>query len=103
MISIVDTVSDECAGSWLLAIPTRDNCQSAPVFRETLSPHLCLAYPALRKGGWVGKPVGTKGQVIDKFGDAVLCCHEIPGDPLSITVVVFSDEPSFLIFVHVDY
>ena len=51
----------------------------------------------------MGKPVGTKGQVIDKFGDAVLCCHEIPGDPLSITVVVFSDEPSFLIFVHVDY
>ena len=80
-VSVYQNVSDDkCAGSWLLAIPSRDNCLSAPVFREALSAHLCLASPALRKGGWVGKPVGTKGQVIDKFGDAVLCCHEIPGD-----------------------
>ena len=28
----------------------------------------------------MGKPVGIKGQVIDKFGDAVLCSGEIPGD-----------------------
>ena len=24
--------------------------------------------------------MGTKGQVVDKFGDTVLCCGEIPGD-----------------------
>ena len=28
----------------------------------------------------MGRPVGTKGAVIDQFGDAVLCCAEIPGD-----------------------
>ena len=38
------------------------------------------ASPALRQGGWVGKPVGSKGEVIDPFGDKILCCHEIPGD-----------------------
>ena len=26
--------------------------------------------------------MGTKGHVVDKFGDAVLCCTEIPGDGL---------------------
>ena len=71
---------DKCAGSWTLAIPSRDNCLSSPVFKEALSAHLCLPSPALRQGGWVGKPVGTRGEVIDKFGDAVLCSHEIPGD-----------------------
>ena len=80
-VTVYQNVSDDkCAGSWLLAIPSRDNCLSSSVFKEALSAHLCLASPALRQGGWVGKPVGTKGQVIDKFGDAVLCCGEIPGD-----------------------
>jgi hypothetical protein len=50
------------------------------VFRESLSAHMCLPSPALREGGWVGRPVGTKGKVVDKFGDVVLCCPEIPGD-----------------------
>ena len=71
---------DKCAGSWLLALPSRENCISSAVFREALSAHLCLPSPAIRTGGWLGKPVGTKGQVVDKFGDAVLCCTEIPGD-----------------------
>ena len=71
---------DKCAGSWLLAIPSRDNCLSSPVFKEALSAHLCLPSPALRQGGWVGKPVGNRGEVIDPFGDKILCCHEIPGD-----------------------
>merc|ERR1711989_286684 len=73
-VTVYQNISDDkCAGSWLLAIPSRDNCLSSPVFKEALSAHLCLASPALRQGGWVGKAVGTKGQVIDKFGDAVLC------------------------------
>ena len=71
---------DKCAGAWLLAIPSRDNCLSTPVFREALSAHLCLPSPALREGGWVGRPVGTSGQVVDRFGDTILCCSEIPGD-----------------------
>ena len=31
-------------------------------------------------GGWVGKPVGKKGNKIDKFGDSVLNCQDIFGD-----------------------
>ena len=80
-VTVYQNVSDDkCAGSWLLAIPSRDNCLSSPVFKEALSAHLCLPSPALRQGGWVGKPVGSRGEVIDPFGDKILCCHEIPGD-----------------------
>ena len=80
-VTVYQNVSDDkCAGSWLLAIPSRDNCLSSPVFKEALSAHLCLPSPSVRQGGWVGKPVGTKGQVIDKFGDSILCSAEIPGD-----------------------
>ena len=57
-----------------------DNSLSTPVFREAISAHLCLSSPALREGGWVGRQVGTRGVVIDMFGDSVLCCKEIPGD-----------------------
>ena len=28
----------------------------------------------------MGQQVETRGEVIDKFGDSVLCCKEIPGD-----------------------
>ena len=53
---------------------------SAAVFREALSSHLCLPSPAIRDGGWEGKAVGTRGALIDKFGDAVMGCSEICGD-----------------------
>ena len=53
---------------------------TSKIFKEALSAHLCLESPALREGGWVGRQVGTKGQVIDKFGDSILCSQEIPGD-----------------------
>ena len=80
-VTVYQNVSDDkCAGSWLLAIPSRDNCLSTKVFREAMSSHLCMGSPALRDGNWIGRPVGTQGEVIDRFGDAVLCCHEIPGD-----------------------
>ena len=75
-----NVADDKCAGSWLLAIPNRDNCLSTPIFKEAISSHLCLPSPALREGGWVGRPVGSRGVVVDKFGDNILCCHEIPGD-----------------------
>ena len=71
---------DKCAGAWLLALPSGDNSISSSVFKEALSNHLCLPSPAIRSGGWLGKQVGTKGQIVDKFGDSVLCCNEIVGD-----------------------
>ena len=80
-VTVYQNVSDDkCAGSWLLAIPNRENSLSSKVFKEALSAHMCLPSPALREGGWVGRPVGTRGEVIDQFGDAVMCCNQIPGD-----------------------
>ena len=71
---------DKVAGRWLLATPSRDLSMSTPVFKEAMSAHLCLPSPAIRDGGWVGKRVGGRLKVIDKFGDAVMCCHDICGD-----------------------
>ena len=71
---------DKVAGRWLLTCPSRDLGMSASVFQEALSSHLCLPSPAILNGGWVGKPVGSQGDVIDKFGDKVMCCTEIVGD-----------------------
>ena len=34
----------------------------------------------MRDGGWVGKAVGSQGEVIGVFGDEVTCCKEIAGD-----------------------
>ena len=45
-----NVADDKCAGYWLLAIPSRDNCLSTRVFREAMSAHLCLGSPALREG-----------------------------------------------------
>ena len=71
---------DKVAGRFLLATPSSDLSMSATVFKEAISAHLCLASPALREGGWVGKVVGKEGKIIDKFGDSIMCCKEIPGD-----------------------
>ena len=61
-VTVYQNVSDDkCAGSWLLAIPSRDNCLSTKVFREAMSSHLCMGSPALRDGNWIGRPVGTSG------------------------------------------
>ena len=48
--------------------------------REAFSAHLSLPSPELRDGGWVGRPVGTRGVVVDKFGDNIMCSNQIPGD-----------------------
>ena len=71
---------DKCAGSWLLATPSPDLSLSAKIFREAFSAHLSLPSPELRDGGWVGRPVGTRGVVVDKFGDNIMCSNQIPGD-----------------------
>jgi hypothetical protein len=80
-VTVFPNISDDkCAGSWMLAVPSPDLALPKAVFREALSAHLCLPSPALREGGWVGRPVGTEGWVADRFGDAIMCCKEIPGD-----------------------
>ena len=56
----------------LLAIPSPDLSLSSMVFRE--------ASPELRAGGWVGRPVGSTGAVVNKFSDANQCCSEIRDD-----------------------
>ena len=75
-----NVADDKVAGRWLLATPSRDLSMSTPVFHEAMSAHLCLPSPAIRDGGWVGKRVGGRGKMIDKFGDAVMCCNDICGD-----------------------
>ena len=73
---------DKCAGRWLLATPSQDLGISSAAFREALSAHLCLPSPAIRDGGWTGKRVGKgkREEVIDKFGDAVMCCRDLCRD-----------------------
>ena len=46
-----NVADDKRAGTWLLAIPNRDNCLSTPIFKEAISSHLCLPSPALREDG----------------------------------------------------
>ena len=75
-----NVAEDKCAGRWLLTSGGRDLGLSSAVFKEALSSHLCLPSPAIQGGGWVGKAVGTRGAIIDKFGDAVMSCGEICGD-----------------------
>jgi hypothetical protein len=76
----VNVADDKVAGRWLLATPSQDLSMSSPVFHEAMSSHLCLPSPAIRDGGWLGKRVGGRGAVIDKFGDEVMCCNTICGD-----------------------
>lgn len=70
---------DKMAGSWLLASPGAKNSLSAPVFSEAMAARLCLPSPALVRGGWIGKSVGSRQlRIIDRFGDRVMCCKELP-------------------------
>ena len=71
---------DKTSGAWLLALQGPDNGLSSPVFTEAMAAHLCLPSPAVTAGGWVGKCTVRGGAVIDKFGDAIMCCKYLPGD-----------------------
>ena len=64
------------ASRWPLSSGGRDLGLSAAVSREALSSHLCVPSLAVRDGVWEGKPVGTRGAVRDRFGDAVMGCSE---------------------------
>ena len=71
---------DKISGAWLLALPGPDTGLSSSVFSEAMAAHLCLPSPAVTAAGWVGIPTTRGGAVIDKFGDAVMCCKHLPGD-----------------------
>ena len=45
-----------------------------------MAAHLCLPSPAVQESGWVGKPLGRRGENIDQFGDTIMNCSELPGD-----------------------
>ena len=80
-VTVYQNLSDEkVAGHWLLATPGSDLNISGSAFQEAMSAHLCLPSPAVVNGGWVGKPVGRRGEVIDKFGDSMMNCQDIFGD-----------------------
>ena len=73
---------DKMSGAWLLSLPGPSTGLSTSVFVEAMAAHLCLESPALRASGWVGRTVGRdrRAAVIDKFGDAVMNCRDLPGD-----------------------
>ena len=62
---------DKLSQAWILATPSPATHLPSPIFREHMAAHLCLPSPACRT--LVGKPVGQEGQVVDKFGDTILC------------------------------
>ena len=64
------------ASRWPLSSGGRDLGLSAAVSREALSSNLCVPLLAVRDGVWEGKPVGTRGALRDRFGDAVMGCSE---------------------------
>lgn len=70
---------DKLSGAWLLALPGPKTGLSTAVFAEAMTAHLCVESPALRDSGWVGKVVGRRGAETDKFGDADMNCHDLPG------------------------
>ena len=71
---------DKLSGAWLLSLPGPSTGLSTPVFSEAMAAHLCLDSPAMRSSGWVGKTVGRKAVTIDRYGDAVMNCDDLPGD-----------------------
>ena len=71
---------DKLSGAWLLALPGPSTGLSSQVFAEAMAAHLCLPSPAVQESGWVGKPLGRRGENIDQFGDTIMNCSELPGD-----------------------
>ena len=62
---------DKMSCAWLLATPSPDTYMSGPVFQEAMATHLCLPSPCCQSH--VGKPTGYRREVVDVFGDNVMC------------------------------
>ena len=71
---------DKLSDPWVQSLPGPHTGLSSAVFSEAMAARLCLHSPAVVSSGMVGRPVGTSGAIIDPFGDAILCCKELPGD-----------------------
>ena len=71
---------DKTSSAWILALPGPLTGLSNSVFREAMAAHLCLDSPAVVASGFVGKSIGRRGQIIDRYGDAIQGCNELPGD-----------------------
>ena len=67
---------DKVSSSWLLAIPSHDNCLSSAEFSEAAASNLCLPSPACK--GRVGERIQGR-VVIDEYGDNVQA-SPLPGD-----------------------
>ena len=63
-----------------MSLPGPENGLSSVVFSESMAAHLCLPSPAVTRGGWVGKTTTRGGEILDKFGDAIMNCKHLPGD-----------------------
>ena len=62
---------DKMSCAWLLATPSPDTYIPGPLFREAMATHLCLPSPCCRSH--VGKPTGYRNELVDAFGDNVMC------------------------------
>ena len=71
---------DNLSNGWVQALPGPRTGLSATVFGEALAARLCLHSPAVVASSTVGRPVCRGGPANDLFGDALMCCKELPGD-----------------------
>ena len=71
---------DKLSDPWTQALPGPHKGLSAAVFTEAMAARLCLYSPAVMATGRVGQPVSRGGAIIDPFGDAIMCCRNLPGD-----------------------
>ena len=70
---------DKLSGAWILALSTHTTGLMGRTFMEAMAAHICLPTPALSGSGWASR-FGRSGRVVDVFGDAVMNCHDLPGD-----------------------
>lgn len=71
---------DKLSDSWVLSLPGPRTGLSAPIFQEAMASRLFLHSPAVVESNKVGTPVTRGGPLIDPYGDAVMCCNQLPGD-----------------------
>ena len=68
---------DKLSTAWKLSLPGPTNGLTTQVFKEVMAQHLCLPSPVCSL--IIGQPVGTRGAVVDQFGNEVMTAH-LPQD-----------------------
>ena len=71
-------VRDKGSAQWVLSLPGAGRTLSRAELQEVVARHLCVHSPACV--GRVGLQVGTRGAVVDPFGDAVGAAQGLVGD-----------------------